>query len=67
MTLRPFALEQPTTVAEGCALLGRYGEAAKAYAAGTALLVVVMQGPGRQAPWDQATVKTSSPAEPPTR
>lgn len=47
MMLRGFALDQPTTVAEACDLLGRYGETAKAYAGGTELLLVMKQDLGR--------------------
>ncbi|HWP34014.1 MAG TPA: xanthine dehydrogenase family protein subunit M [Thermodesulfobacteriota bacterium] len=42
--LRPFALEEPTTVAEASALLARYGESARLYAGGTELLLVMKEG-----------------------
>src|SRR5262245_4495359 len=42
--LQPFALEEPTSVREASALLARYGEAARLYAGGTELLLVMKEG-----------------------
>lgn len=42
--LQPFALEEPTSVHEASALLARYGEAARLYAGGTELLLVMKEG-----------------------
>ncbi len=42
--LKPFELEEPTTVAEASKLLARHGEAAKIYAGGTELLLVMKEG-----------------------
>ena len=39
--LPPFALEEPMSVHEASALLGRYGEAAHLYAGGTELLLAM--------------------------
>ena len=42
--LRRFRLEEPETVQEVSELLGRYGESAKIYAAGTELLLAMKEG-----------------------
>jgi carbon-monoxide dehydrogenase medium subunit len=42
--LRRFYLEEPGTVQEASELLGRFGEAAKVYAAGTELLLAMKEG-----------------------
>jgi aerobic carbon-monoxide dehydrogenase medium subunit len=42
--LRPFALEEPTSVREASALLAHYGEAARLYAGGTELLLAMKEG-----------------------
>jgi aerobic carbon-monoxide dehydrogenase medium subunit len=42
--LQPFVLEEPTSVREASALLARYGEAARLYAGGTELLLVMKEG-----------------------
>ncbi len=47
--LTPFALHDPTTVAEASALLRAHGEAARLYAGGTELVLVMKQGLARYA------------------
>jgi carbon-monoxide dehydrogenase medium subunit len=42
--LRPFALEEPTSVHEASALLAQYGETARLYAGGTELLLAMKEG-----------------------
>lgn len=42
--LRPFQLVQPSTAREACAELGRLGEAAKVYAGGAELLLLLRHG-----------------------
>ena len=42
--LRRFRLEEPETVQEVSELLGRFGESAKIYAAGTELLLAMKEG-----------------------
>jgi len=42
--LRPFTLHEPTTVAEASSLLTQHGEAARLYAGGTELVLVMKQG-----------------------
>jgi carbon-monoxide dehydrogenase medium subunit len=42
--LKPFTLHEPATVAEASSLLGKYGEAARLYAGGTELVLVMKQG-----------------------
>src|SRR5262249_24744971 len=44
LMLQPFVLEEPTSIGEASALLGRYGEAARLYAGGTELLQVMKEG-----------------------
>ena len=42
--LRPFRLEEPTTVGEASELLSRFGENARVYAGGTELLLAMKEG-----------------------
>jgi carbon-monoxide dehydrogenase medium subunit len=42
--LRPFRLEEPTSVREASEALSRYGDAAKVYAGGTELLLAMKEG-----------------------
>ena len=42
--LRPFRLEEPTTVGEASELLSRFGESARVYAGGTELLLAMKEG-----------------------
>lgn len=42
--LKHFRLEEPESVKEACALLGRFGENAKVYAGGTELLLAMKEG-----------------------
>jgi carbon-monoxide dehydrogenase medium subunit len=42
--LKRFRLEEPESVKEACELLGRFGENAKVYAAGTELLLAMKEG-----------------------
>lgn len=42
--LRPFAIEEPSTVAEASALLARHGDDARLYAGGTELLFAMKEG-----------------------
>src|SRR5262245_44067832 len=42
--LQPFVLEEPASIREASALLARYGEAARLYAGGTELLLVMKEG-----------------------
>ena len=42
--LRPFTLDEPTSIDEASALLARYGESARLYAGGTELLLAMKEG-----------------------
>lgn len=42
--LRPFRLEEPESIKDASALLGRFGESAKVYAGGTELLLAMKEG-----------------------
>jgi carbon-monoxide dehydrogenase medium subunit len=42
--LKPFALSEPTSVAEASALLARHGEGARLYAGGTELILAMKEG-----------------------
>ena len=42
--LQPFVMEEPASIGEAAALLGRYGESARLYAGGTELLLVMKEG-----------------------
>ena len=42
--LRPFRLEEPESIRDASALLGRFGESAKVYAGGTELLLAMKEG-----------------------
>jgi carbon-monoxide dehydrogenase medium subunit len=42
--LQPFALDEPASVSEASALLAHYGETARLYAGGTALLLAMKEG-----------------------